>query len=105
MSFLARQDTIKMSNSQSQSWVLIMQLLPASAALAGSFVEGLTGFGSAVVVLLAAQIVLMSAQLGWLDAENLPPAILDYDYWTAVITVCQVLNSKFSVLPSIALKF
>ena len=70
---------------------LITQLLPAAAAMGGGFVEGLTGFGSAIVVLLVGQLIFVSAELGlWNVVETLPSAFLDYDFWIVAITVCQV---------------
>ena len=76
---------------QDTAWLLMLRMLPASAAALGGFVEGLTGFGSAIVMLFAAQLILLSDQLGVLRAaDKLPPALLEYKFWTAAITICQV---------------
>jgi len=55
----------------------------------GTTLDGITGFGSAIIVLLFAQATILSAQFGLASPEVLPAALCSWDHWAVVITVAQ----------------
>eukprot|EP00873_Tetraselmis_striata_P037099 jgi/Tetstr1/457363/TSEL_043966.t1 len=70
--------------AESWGWPPLLWLLPVLPAFLGAALEAALGFGSAIVMLAAAQAVLLAG-----PHAGLPPRLASWEHWKTGITVCQ----------------